>query len=192
MYMDTIFASPICFNDTFINHDQVIQKLDMDIISYDATLGYQAAFREYIVVMIKVEAKKYAAGINWLRHLMWNIQFTHDRYKYNTNGAKEDSLLILLYRLIVAVNKTLNDIPQAKRNGKLVADWTMRAMHTNITKSTEATCSYLYQDTFLPGVLEKLRTDPDQVIQDMNEYQSICKFLSCFKTICGSYIYYPF
>jgi Zn-dependent M16 (insulinase) family peptidase len=192
MYMDTIFASPICFNDTFINHDQVIQKLDMDIISYDATLGYQAAFREYIVVTIKVEAKKYAAGINWLRHLMWNIQFTHDRYKYNTNGAKEDSLLILLYRLIVAVNKTLNDIPQAKRNGKLVADWTMRAMHTNITKSTEATCSYLYQDTFLPGVLEKLRTDPDQVIQDMNEYQSICKFLSCFKTICGSYIYYPF
>jgi hypothetical protein len=56
MYMDTIFASPISINDTnFINHDNVIQKLDLDIISYDAALGYQAAFREYIVVTIKVE-----------------------------------------------------------------------------------------------------------------------------------------
>lgn len=56
MYMDTIFASPICLDDsTYINHDDVIQKLDLDIISYDAALGYQAAFREYIVVTIKVE-----------------------------------------------------------------------------------------------------------------------------------------
>lgn len=54
--MDTIFASPICLDDsTYINHDDVIQKLDLDIISYDAALGYQAAFREYIVVTIKVE-----------------------------------------------------------------------------------------------------------------------------------------
>lgn len=56
MYMDTVFASPICIVDTnYINHDDVIQKLDLDIISYDASLGYKAAFREYIVVTIKVE-----------------------------------------------------------------------------------------------------------------------------------------
>ncbi|KAG2212301.1 hypothetical protein INT47_001660 [Mucor saturninus] len=155
MYMDTIFASPICIGNTnYINHDDVIQKLDLDIISYDASLGYKAAFREYIVVTIKVEAKKYAAGVNWLQHLMWNIQFTHDR-------------------LVVAVNKTLNDIPQAKRSGKLVTDWTIRAIHTDITKSTEASCSYLYQDTFLPRVLENLRKNPNQVIQDMNDFRSI-------------------
>ncbi|GAA5808872.1 hypothetical protein MFLAVUS_002271 [Mucor flavus] len=155
MYMDTIFASPIRIDDgNYINHDDVIQKLDLDIISYDASLGYQASFREYIVVTIKVEAKKYAAGVHWLQHLMWNIQFTHDR-------------------LVVAVNKTLNDIPQAKRSGKLVTDWTIRAIHTDITKSTEAACSYLYQDTFLPRVLENLRKNPDQVIQDMNDFRSI-------------------
>lgn len=98
--------------------------------------------------------------------------------------------LFFFFRLVVAVNKTLNDIPQAKRNGKLVADWTMRAMHTDITKSTEATCSYLYQDTFLPQVLEKLRNDPNQVIQDMNEYQSICKFsIFYFNEFWFLYIY---
>lgn len=81
MYMDTIFASPICLDDgSFISHDDVVQKIDLDIISYDATLGYQGAFREYIVVTIKMEAKKYSAGVNWLRYLMWNIQFTHDRF----------------------------------------------------------------------------------------------------------------
>lgn len=59
MYMDTIFASPICIGNTnYINHDDVIQKLDLDIISYDASLGYKAAFREYIVVTIKVEVRK--------------------------------------------------------------------------------------------------------------------------------------
>lgn len=56
MYMDTIFSSPIRIDDgNHINHDDVIQKLDLDIISYDASLGYQASFREYIVVTIKVE-----------------------------------------------------------------------------------------------------------------------------------------
>ncbi|KAG2207105.1 hypothetical protein INT46_004081 [Mucor plumbeus] len=156
MYMDTIFASPIILdaNGGFVAHDDVVQKLDLDIISYDASLGYQGAFREYIVVTVKVEAKKYSAGVNWLRYLMWNIQFTHDR-------------------LVVAVNKTLNDIPQAKRSGKLVTDWTVRALNTDITKSTEASCSYLYQDTFLPKVLEKMRKDPSQVIQDMNNFRSI-------------------
>lgn len=77
--------------------------------------------------------------------------------------------------MVVAVNKTLNDIPQAKRSGKLVTDWTIRALNTDITKSTEASCSYLYQDTFLPKVLEKMRKDPSQVIQDMNDFRSICK-----------------
>lgn len=80
-----------------------------------------------------------------------------------------------LFRLVVAVNKTLNDIPQAKRSGKLVTDWTIRALNTDITKSTEASCSYLYQDTFLPKVLEKMRKDPSQVIQDMNDFRSIRK-----------------
>lgn len=84
-------------------------------------------------------------------------------------------LLLFFFRLVVAVNKTLNDIPQAKRSGKLVTDWTIRAIHTDITKSTEAACSYLYQDTFLPRVLENLRKNPDQVIQDMNDFRSICK-----------------
>lgn len=76
---------------------------------------------------------------------------------------------------MIAVNKTLSDIPQAKRNGKLVTDWTLRAIHTDINKSTEAACSYLYQDTFLPRILEKLRKNPDQVIQDMSDFRSICK-----------------
>lgn len=56
-----------------------------------------------------------------------------------------------------------------------MTDWTIRAIHTDITKSTEAACSYLYQDTFLPRVLENLRKNPDQVIQDMNDFRSICK-----------------
>ncbi|KAI9478470.1 MAG: Metalloenzyme, LuxS/M16 peptidase-like protein [Benjaminiella poitrasii] len=155
IYMDTIFASPMIISQTeCISHDDVIQKLERDIVSYDASLGYQASFREYIVVTIKVEAKRYKKGIHWLKHLMWDIQFTPNR-------------------LVVAINKTLKDIPQAKRSGKLVSDWTMRAIHTDITKSTEASCSYLYQDTFLPRVLEKLRKDPYQVIQDMNEFRSI-------------------
>jgi protein tyrosine phosphatase len=78
---------------------------------------------------------------------------------------------------MIAVHKTLNDIPQAKRSGKLVTDWTIRAIHTDITKSTEASCSYLYQDTFLPRVLEKLRKNPNQVIQEMNEFRSIRKVI---------------
>lgn len=71
--MDTIFASPICIGNTnYINHDNVIQKLDLDIISYDASLGYKAAFREYIVVTIKVEVilkcfqfKRYVNVVNF-------------------------------------------------------------------------------------------------------------------------------
>lgn len=88
----------------------------------------------------------------------------------------------------MAVNKTLNDIPQAKRSGKLVTDWTIRAIHTDITKSTEASCSYLYQDTFLPQVLNNLRKNPNQVIQDMNDFRSICK-VEQILFICYFFLY---
>ena len=86
--------------------------------------------------------------------------------------------MMLHSRLIVAMNKTLSDIPQAKRNGKLVTDWTLRAIHTDINQSTEASCSYLYQDTFLPRVAKLLQKNPNQVIQDMNDFRSIREFLS--------------
>lgn len=71
MYMDTIFASPIRIDDgNYINHDDVIQKLDLDIISYDASLGYQASFREYIVVTIKVEVQKILTIFQYLFSLI--------------------------------------------------------------------------------------------------------------------------
>ncbi len=112
---------------------------------------------------------------------MWNIQFTHDRHVYFTRKKKDlISIDLFIIRLVIAVNKTLSDIPQAKRNGKLVTDWTLRAIHTDINKSTEAACSYLYQDTFLPRVLEKLRKNPNQIIQDMNDFRAICKLSSSF------------
>ncbi|KAI8366274.1 Metalloenzyme, LuxS/M16 peptidase-like protein [Choanephora cucurbitarum] len=154
IYMDTVFASPMYIATRYLDHTDVVQKLDMDVISYSSSLGYQASFREYIVLSIKVEAKKYALGIQWLKHLMWDIQFTKER-------------------LIVAANKTLHDIPQAKRNGKLVADWTMRAINTDIDKSTEASCSYLHQDAFLPQVVDTLKSNPEEIIQNMNQFKSI-------------------
>lgn len=33
-----------------------------------------------VTITFYIQAKKYAAGVNWLRHLLWNIQFTHNRY----------------------------------------------------------------------------------------------------------------
>jgi hypothetical protein len=59
--MDTIFASPIRIDaNNYFDHNEAIQKLDLNLISYDATLGYQGAFREYIVINIKVEVWIYA------------------------------------------------------------------------------------------------------------------------------------
>ncbi|CAO3700145.1 unnamed protein product [Rhizopus microsporus] len=154
IYMDILFASPILAdNGVYIEHDEVIQQLDQDLVSYDSSLGYQAMFREYIVINIKVENKKYDIGVRWLKYLLWNIQFTQDR-------------------LVIGVHKTLDDIPQAKCNGKLVADWTMRAIHTDIKKSTEAACSYLYQDVFLSSILPELKSNPEQIIQNMREFRS--------------------
>ncbi|ORE01778.1 hypothetical protein BCV72DRAFT_235791 [Rhizopus microsporus var. microsporus] len=135
IYMDILFASPILAdNGIYIEHDEVIQQLDQDLVSYDSSLGYQAMFREYIVINIKVELYK--------------------------------------NRLVIGVHKTLDDIPQAKCNGKLVADWTIRAIHTDIKKSTEAACSYLYQDVFLSSILSELKSNPEQIIRNMREFRS--------------------
>lgn len=57
--MDILFASPILAdNGVYIEHDEVIQQLDQDLVSYDSSLGYQAMFREYIVINIKVEVRE--------------------------------------------------------------------------------------------------------------------------------------
>lgn len=48
----------------------------------------------------------------------------------------------------------------------------MRAIHTDIKKSTEAACSYLYQDVFLSSILPELKSNPEQIIQNMREFRS--------------------
>ncbi|CAO3593296.1 unnamed protein product [Absidia cylindrospora] len=162
LYMESLFSLPMNSlrqGKLATSSDELILQLNKDTIDYRIMLGRGPAFREYIVLTLKVETSKYHRAVKWLNDLLWHTEYAVEKLK-------------------TACNKILNDIPQARRDGRKLAEWVLRAYQHDVEKSTEAACDYLYQAKFLADVLERLDDDDayHQILKDMNSYRSIlCK-----------------
>ncbi|KAI8335048.1 Metalloenzyme, LuxS/M16 peptidase-like protein [Chlamydoabsidia padenii] len=161
LYMESLFSLPMDAlrqDKLATSSDDLIRQLNRDTIDYRVMQGRGPSFREYIVVTLKVETNKYRRGVRWLNDLLWHTEYTIEKLK-------------------TAANKVLNDIPKARRDGRKLAEWVLRAYHHDVKKSTEAACDYLYQSKFLVDVLDKLDDNTcNEVLKDMDAYRSIlCK-----------------
>ncbi|CAG8436117.1 11827_t:CDS:10 [Scutellospora calospora] len=98
IYLESFYSLPLNRpNGEHLTFEQMVNELNKDTISYDYSMGIKG-FEGMICFSIKVEAFKYAVGIQWLRDLLWNTEFTAERLK-------------------ICASKLLNDIPQTKREG---------------------------------------------------------------------------
>ncbi|KAI8137402.1 Metalloenzyme, LuxS/M16 peptidase-like protein [Fennellomyces sp. T-0311] len=153
LLLKAIFSLPVDRDGESISFEDVVTGLSEDTVEYEAGLGTTSGFRELLVFTFKMEASKYEKGIQWLQDILWNTQFTAERLK------------------IVAF-QILNDIPQAKRDGHNMANAAMRALQYDASKSANAARNVLFQTNFLQEVVQKLDSDPDSVISDLETYRT--------------------
>lgn len=62
-----------------MSHEEVVNQLDNDTVSYDAAMGGSGAFSEILRVALKVQRNNYDAAVSWLRDLIHGSQFDKER-----------------------------------------------------------------------------------------------------------------
>lgn len=80
VYVASFFSLPITRSDgTKLSHEQVIDQLDNDTVTSDASLGNDGSFSQLFVPGFKVEHSKYETAVMWLKDLLYNSHFDVER-----------------------------------------------------------------------------------------------------------------
>ena len=80
-YLGSLFSLPVVrSNGQRLSHEEVVNQLDNDTVSYEVGLGINGAFTEALRITIKVEVSNYEAAISWLKDLVYGAEFAKDRY----------------------------------------------------------------------------------------------------------------
>ena len=62
-----------------LTHEEVVDQLDDQTVSYDASLGISGRFAETLRVTIRVEVAKYELAVAWLKDLLYGSEFVKER-----------------------------------------------------------------------------------------------------------------
>ncbi|CAI2171216.1 5030_t:CDS:10 [Funneliformis geosporum] len=147
LYLESFYSLPLTLPDgTKLTFEQVVSELNNDTVDYQSSLGVGQSFDQMIVFHIKVESNNYVKGIQWLRDLLWNTEFTAERLK-------------------VIATKCLNEIPEEKRDGNKMSSVVSELINFDSKLSNKCSLSSLSQERFLPNFINELGEDSDQTIQ---------------------------
>ncbi|KAF8216136.1 Metalloenzyme, LuxS/M16 peptidase-like protein [Mycena galopus ATCC 62051] len=149
-YMSAFFALPVVRQSgERLTHEDVVNKLDNETVSYEVGLGVSNSFAETFRVSLKVETAHYETAIAWLKDLMYGAEFDKER-------------------LQVTIAKIQQSLPEMKRDGNTVLGSLWADLLYNET-STSRAGGILPQNEFIPNVAKQLAENPDQVIADLQE-----------------------
>ncbi|CCJ30215.1 unnamed protein product [Pneumocystis jirovecii] len=140
IYLDNFFLNGIIRTDgTELTYEEVVRLLENETVDYSATWGVSGTFLEMITIQIKVEIQNYKKGILLLKDLLCQSVFDPER-------------------LMIFVIKSLNDIPQEKRNG-------------NKNRSTSRAVNILTQMNFLVELKKQLEKEPNVIVKKFQVIQ---------------------
>jgi Zn-dependent M16 (insulinase) family peptidase len=150
----TLFNSPITKPDgTKLTHEQVINALDKDTVSYDSGFGVDMIFTELLRISVKVESKKYDVGIAWLRDVLFNSEFTKER-------------------LEVTLAKVQQSLPELKRDGNTVA----RSVFNDLVFDKSLTTTHggvVALMDWIPKVSAEVQENVQSVIEKLEQVRKI-------------------
>src|SRR6185437_12395867 len=63
-----------------LTHEEVVNQLDRDTVSYDTSLGFGSSFTEVARISIKVETANYQTAVSWIWDLLHGSVFDVERY----------------------------------------------------------------------------------------------------------------
>lgn len=170
-YLSSFFSLPVNrHTGEKLSHEQVINQLDDETVSYEAAFGISDAFTENFRVSIKVEVSAYEKAVAWLRDLIYGSEFTKERRVHPDFLLFRVCYILLLNnsRLQVNVAKIQQALPELKRDGSNVLSslWATVVYGDNNTSRAN---SILTQIDFVQTLVRELQQDPDKVIATFNE-----------------------
>lgn len=62
-----------------LSHEEVINQLDNETVTYEAGLGISDTFTDILCVSIKVEVAHYETAVAWLKDLVYGAEFDKNR-----------------------------------------------------------------------------------------------------------------
>ncbi|XP_047134404.1 uncharacterized protein C05D11.1 isoform X1 [Hydra vulgaris] len=174
LYSEILFESPIKKDGVIIPYEEVVKQIDRDTLNTNASIGVKGCrfstgtYSNLLVITIKVENEKYTKGVEWLRDILYNLQFAPERLK-------------------VVANKILNGVANSKRDGSKVVRTLIKDMiykkGNNISMNNMVT-----QGHFLTQLLKNIETSPDKVINDFENLRALLLTPSNFRVYVVSNI----
>lgn len=154
VFQGTLFQSDVKRADgTELNFTEVVDAINELTVEHHSSFSFRRAFQENLCVSIKVETARYPEAVAWLRDVLAGAVFTKER-------------------LEVIIAKRLQSLPGQKRDGQLVATSYANKLAFDPAKSPSEAKGLLTQLEFLPDLAERLKEDPDSVINAMNELRA--------------------
>ncbi|RYO93817.1 hypothetical protein DL766_005097 [Monosporascus sp. MC13-8B] len=149
IFTDNFFNTHINRNGERIDFEKVVMELEKETVSYALESGSRVGDAESFVIRMQVEPEKYASAVEWIRTMMFDSIFDVTRLKASTS-------------------KQLADIPEAKRDGRVMANEVEMALH-NKASSLIVAKRTLVKATYLRRLKKLLEKDPDTVLSWFEE-----------------------
>ncbi|KAH9982380.1 Metalloenzyme, LuxS/M16 peptidase-like protein [Lactifluus volemus] len=153
-YLSSFFSLPVNRQSgEHLSHEEVVDQLDDQTVSYEVGLGISARFSETLRITIRVEVAKYELAVAWLRDLLYGSKFTMER-------------------LQITVAQIQQALPGLKRDGSTVLSAvTNELLHAE--NCTTRASGVLIQSEFIRTLAEKIQDSPEEVIQAFEDIRRI-------------------
>ncbi|KZV77044.1 hypothetical protein PENSPDRAFT_645781 [Peniophora sp. CONT] len=150
VYLSAFFSLPVVrHTGERLGHEQVVDALDDETVSYEASLGVNGIVPETFRVSIRVTKERYATAVAWLRDLIYGAEFDRER-------------------LAINVAQIQSGLPSLKRDGNTVLASVSSGLLFN-NSSTSSAVSVMPQSDFIPKLAARLKEEPDTVIKEFEQ-----------------------
>ncbi|KAI0166758.1 Metalloenzyme, LuxS/M16 peptidase-like protein [Hypoxylon sp. FL1284] len=149
IFSDNFFNTPIQRNGQRVSFENVVMELEKDTVSYTLDAGSKFGDSESFLIRLQVEPEKYATAIEWIRTMMFDSIFDATRLK-------------------AGIAKQLADVPEAKRDGRVMTNEVEMAIH-NEPSSMLVAKRTLVKAVYLRRLKKLLEQDPDAILARFEE-----------------------
>ncbi|KAG0140396.1 hypothetical protein CROQUDRAFT_665240 [Cronartium quercuum f. sp. fusiforme G11] len=152
IYLSSFFSLPVQRSDgTSLTYDEVVKQLDKETVSYDVRMG--PSIGQTLEIYLKIEKTKYPTMIGWLKDLLWGSKFDIDRLRITTA-------------------KALQNLPSMKRDGDSVVSALYQDLLYSPNTAPAMGLNLFKQDIWFPRILEELKTQPNEVVKQMERLRT--------------------
>ena len=159
LYLECLFECPIEKKDIKLTHEEVVQLLNDETVSYTNGTGLSGSnfvcgtFAQLTYFEMKFDSSKFEKGIEWIHDILWNTKFDVERLK-------------------ISAIKLTNDVSNYKRDAKSISRAAINNLNFDEKKSNHNVCNFNKQHEFLTKIVEKLEKESDSILKELNEFRN--------------------